>query len=58
MTKIFRLMYNETLMNIVFPGSAIDLFLLSHDHFCVPTLEQLGSAAIWETRFLFHGHVL
>lgn len=39
-TKIFRLMHNETLMNIVFPGFAIDLFLMSHDHFCTPTLEH------------------
>lgn len=27
-------------MNIVFPGFAIDLFLMSHNHFCTPTLEQ------------------
>lgn len=36
-TKIFGLMYNETLMNAVFPGFAVDLFLMSHDHFCTST---------------------
>lgn len=40
MKKIFRLMHNETLMNIVFPGFAIDLFLMSHDHFYTPTLKH------------------
>lgn len=33
-------MHNETLMNIVFPGFAIDFFLMAHDHFCTPALEH------------------
>lgn len=39
-TKIFRLMSNETLMNILFPDFAINLFLMSHEHFCIPTPEH------------------
>lgn len=27
-------------MNILFPGFAIDLFLMSHEHFCTPTPER------------------
>lgn len=32
MTKMFRLMHNETLMKIVFPGFAVDLFLIISVH--------------------------
>lgn len=55
-TKIFRLMHNETLMNIVFPGFAIDFFLMAHDHFLHQLWSmELGSGAIGEPRFLSHG---
>lgn len=58
MTRVLWLMHNDTLMNIVFPGFAIDLFLMSHGQFCTPALEHgTWPSAIWEPRFLSHGSV-